>query len=366
LHVGRPVLVDRDVFLRRAAEVLDRRWLTNDGEMVRELERRIAARLGVRHCVCTCNGTAALEIAARALELSGEVILPSWTFVATANALLWQGLTPVFADIDPETHNLDPEAVRRAITPRTSAILGVHLWGRPAPVAELQALAKEQGVSLFFDAAHAFGNFLDGTSIGNFGACEIFSFHATKIFSTLEGGAIVTNDEVLAGRARLIRNFGFDGLDHTAVLGVNGKMNEICAAFGLTSLERFDDLIAVYRANYLAYADALSGVPWLRLLPMDAESGACPYIVLEIAGDAPVRRDVLLARLHSRNVLARKYFWPGVHALEPYRTLFPDAAARLPRTCALAEKVLVLPTGTDVSCAAIRKIAAILTTTNFE
>ena len=180
LHVGRPNIVSRDAFLTHVGKVLDNQWLTNNGPLVCELERRIADYLGVKHCVAMCNGTIALEIAIRALGLSGEVIVPSWTFVATSHALHWQGITPVFADIDPATHNLDPDAVRRMITPRTTGIIGVHLWGRAAPIDELQALAEERGLKLMFDAAHAFGSSYKGRSIGRFGACEVFSFHATK------------------------------------------------------------------------------------------------------------------------------------------------------------------------------------------
>ena len=213
LHVGRPNIVDRDAFLARVAQVLDNQWLTNNGPLVQEFEARIAAHLGVKHCVAMCNGTIALEIAIRALGLTGEVIVPSWTFVATAHALYWQGITPVFADIDPDTHNLDPDAVRRMITPRTSGIIGVHLWGRAAPVEALQAIADEHGLKLMFDAAHAFGSTHRGQSIGRFGACEVFSFHATKSFNTMEGGAVTTNDDALAETLRLMRNFGFKGYD---------------------------------------------------------------------------------------------------------------------------------------------------------
>ncbi len=209
LHVGRPNITDQARFSELVEGLLERRWLTNDGPLVRELEERVAAHVGVRHCVATCNGTVALEIAIRALGLTGEVIVPSYTFIATAHALHWQGLTPVFADIDPRTHTLDPEAVQRAITPRTSGILGVHLWGRAAPVDDLQAIADEHGLPLLFDAAHAFSSTHRQRKIGRFGRAEVFSFHATKFFHSLEGGAIVTDDDDLAETMRLMRNFGF-------------------------------------------------------------------------------------------------------------------------------------------------------------
>jgi dTDP-4-amino-4,6-dideoxygalactose transaminase len=214
LHVGRPNIGNREAFLRNVERTLDNQWLTNNGPLVQEFEQRIAQRLGVRHCIAMCNGTIALEIAIRALGMTGEVIVPSWTFVATAHALHWQGITPVFADIDPATHNLDPDAVRRMITPRTTGIIGVHLWGRAAPVDQLQAIADEHGLKLMFDAAHAFGSTYKSRSIGRFGACEVLSFHATKAFNTMEGGAVVTNDDELAEAMRLMRNFGFKGYDN--------------------------------------------------------------------------------------------------------------------------------------------------------
>ncbi|MEP6879510.1 MAG: aminotransferase class I/II-fold pyridoxal phosphate-dependent enzyme, partial [Nitrosospira sp.] len=180
LHVGRPNIGNREAFIKYVDDIFYRRLLSNNGPLVQELERRVADYHKVKHCVAMCNGTVALEIAIRALGLEGEVIVPSYTFIATAHTLYWQALTPVFADIDPITHNLDPDAVRRMITPRTTGIIGVHLWGRGAQVKELQAIADEHGLKLMFDAAHAFGCSYKGKMIGNFGACEVLSFHATK------------------------------------------------------------------------------------------------------------------------------------------------------------------------------------------
>jgi dTDP-4-amino-4,6-dideoxygalactose transaminase len=347
--------------LRRVEQILDSCWLTNDGQMVCELEARIAASLGVRHCVAVCNGTIALAIAIRALGLSGEVIVPSWTFVATVHALYWQGIIPVFADIDPETHNLSPDAVCRMVTPRTTGIIGVHLWGRPAPVDALQSIADEHGLKLMFDAAHAFGNTCKGRSIGNFGACEVFSFHATKAFNTMEGGAIVTHDDELAEKARLMRNFGFCGSDNVIHSGINGKMTEVCAAFGLTNLDNLENVLAANRRNHAAYAEALADVPGVRLLTYDErERNNLQYVVLEVQEGNPASRDEIIAALHRNNVLARKYFWPGVHAMRPYRELFPHAVSTLPETVKVAERNIVLPTGMAVDARMAGKIAAII------
>mgnify|MGYP002775521083 FL=1 len=350
LHVGRPNIAEKTEFLRRVEGVLDRLWLTNNGPLVQELEARIAEHLGVRHCIAMCNGTIALEIAIRALGLTGEVIVPSWTFIATAHALQWQQITPVFADIDARTHNLDPAAVRRMITPRTSGIIGVHLWGRPAPIGELQAIADEHHLKLLFDAAHAFGCSYEGQMIGRFGACEVLSFHATKYFSSFEGGAIVTNDDALMEKVRLMRNFGFAGYDNVIHPGTNGKLTEVCAAMGLTNLQGLSRVVARNRANHGAYQRLLSTVPGVKVLPYDeSQSNNFHYVVAELAEDFPVDRDAIVASLHAENILVRKYFWPGCHLMQPYRSLFPHAGLMLPITEAISRKVIVFPNGDDVN-----------------
>jgi dTDP-4-amino-4,6-dideoxygalactose transaminase len=360
LHVGRPNIGDPELFLRLTREMLDRRWLTNNGPLVLELEQRVASYLGVRHCVAMCNGTIALEIAIRALGMGGEVIVPSYTFIATAHALHWQGIVPVFADVDPDSHNLDPDAVRRMITPRTTGIVGVHLWGRAAPTKELQAIADEHGLQLMFDAAHAFGCSQHGQMIGNFGRAEVLSFHATKFFNTFEGGAVVTNDDALADTMRLMRNFGFAGIDRVVAPGTNGKMPEVCAAMGLANLDCIDSVVEVNYRNYRAYQEALAGIAGLSILDFD-ETGKnnFQYVVLQVSEDCSVSRDHLIDALRAENVLARKYFWPGCHRMQPYRDLYPAAASSLESTEAVADRVIVLPTGTAVDVADIKVIGEI-------
>jgi dTDP-4-amino-4,6-dideoxygalactose transaminase len=360
LHVGRPNIASRARFLELIGDMLDRCWLSNDGPLVQDFERRIAAHLGVGHVVATCNGTIALEIAIRALALTGEVIVPSYTFVATAHAVSWQGLTPVFADIDPSTHCLDPEAVRALITPRTSGVIAVHLWGRSAPIAALEAVCAERGLALLFDAAHAFGASYGNRSIGNFGACEVFSFHATKFLNSLEGGAIATNDVALAEKMRLMRNFGFAGYDNVIHPGTNGKMVEACAAMGIANLEAIDAIVAANERNHRAYAEGLACLPGVRLLRYDGtESNNRQYIVAEIGPEFGCARDEVVAALHAENILARRYFWPGCHRMQPYRDLYPWADAHLPHTNGVAARVVVLPTGMAVGEEEIATICAI-------
>jgi dTDP-4-amino-4,6-dideoxygalactose transaminase len=361
VHVGRPNIGDRDRLMERIEGVIDRRWLTNDGPLVHEFEEAIASMLGVPHCIAMCNGTVALEIAIRAAGLSGEVIVSPFTFVATAHALQWQAITPVFCDVDPRTHNIDPARVEELITPRTTGILGVHLWGRPAPVDELTRIAGDHGLRLLFDAAHALGCSTGGRMIGAFGTAEVLSFHATKVVNSFEGGAIVTADEEFADVARLMRNHGFADYDEVGHVGTNGKMSEIAAAMGLTSLESRDDFVAANRRNYETYRAALEGVDGVELIGFDsAESCNWQYVVIEVDESAGLSRDELQAVLWAENVLARRYFFPGCHRMEPYRTLFPDVANRLPETERLVRRVLALPTGTSMSTDAVTAVAGLV------
>lgn len=362
LHVGQPNVGDRAYFMARVERILDSRWFTNNGECVRELEAALASYLGVRHCIAVCNATIGLEIAIRALPMQGEVIVPSMTFVATAHALQWQQITPVFCDIDPKTHVLDPAKVEQLITDRTSGILGVHVWGRACEVDALEDISRRNGLHLMFDAAHAFGCSHRGRMIGGFGRAEVFSFHATKFFNSFEGGAVATNDDELAKKIRLMTNFGFAGYDNVIHLGTNGKMSEVSAAMGLTSLRSVDEFIDVNRRNYHGYRERLAQIPGIRLFPYDdTERCNYQYVVVEYTpADGGPTRDDLVRALWAENVMARKYFWPGCHRMEPYRTLYPRAAARLPHTDAVTERLLVLPTGTGVSLSEVHRLCGLI------
>lgn len=362
LHVGRPNIGDRTRFNAYIDEVFERRWFTNDGPLVRQFEQRVVDLVGVEHCVAMCNATVALEIAIRALNLRGEVIVPSYTFIATAHALQWQEITPVFGDMDPNTYNLDPAAIERLITPRTTGIIGVHLWGRPCDTEGIHAVAQRHGLVEMYDAAHAFSCSRGGQMVGTFGVCEVFSFHATKFLNTFEGGAVVTNDAVLAGKMRLMRNFGFAGYDQVIYLGTNGKMPEVCAAMGLASFDAMDDIVATNYRNYEAYRQGLGDLPGVRVIGFDpAERSNYQYVVVELDPSiARLTRDELVQVLHAENVLARKYFWPGCHRMEPYRSLQPNANLLLPITEKLSARTLVLPTGQSVTPEAIHTICNVI------
>lgn len=362
LHVGRPNVGDPQRLHERINTMLANRWLSNDGPLVRELERRVAEQCGVKHCIAMCNGTIALEIAIRALDLSGEVILPSYTFVATAHALQWQEITPVFCDMDPATHNIDPAKIESLITPSTTGIIGVHLWGRGCDTDAIEEIAARRNLAVLYDAAHAFGCTHNGRRIGGFGRAEVLSFHATKFVNSGEGGAVVTNDDALAEKMRLMRNFGFAHFDKVIHIGTNGKMCELSAAMGLTSLDSCGDFIAVNRRNYLHYREQLGQLRGITPIVYDpAETPNYQYVVIEVdESEAGLSRDELIELLFAENIRARRYFWPGAHCMEPYRSYFPNAHLLLSETERIAAKVIVLPTGTAIGPSDIDAICSIL------
>ena len=361
LHVGRPHLPDRAKFERAMDRIWDSRLLSNNGPFVQELEARFAEMAGTRHAIATCNATLALQLVARGLDLRGEVILPSFTFIATAHAFRWEGLTPVFADVDPQTHCLDPDQLESLITDDTAAIAGVHLWGNVCDVERLEALAKKYGLYLLFDAAHALGSSGPCGRIGAYGDAEVFSLHATKIVSGFEGGMVTTNSDLLAHHLRSLRNFGFAGYDDVRGIGTNAKMSEPSAAMALCGLDDLDSAVAHNRANLDRYRSVFQSLNGIQLVePADPRGTNAQYIVLDIdEREAGMSRDRLMEALWGEGVRARRYFHPGCHLSEPYRWECRDAAERLPVTDELSRRLLVLPTGTSVGEGEIRAVGAI-------
>lgn len=355
LHVGRPNLPDREAFFRLAEEIFDRRWLSNRGPVLLEFEDALSRHLQVEHVVAVCNATVGIEVLLRVLGLKGEVIVPAFTFVATAHAVEWMGLKPVFADVEIGNHNLDLAHALELITSDTVALMPVHLWGEPCRPGEFQELARRKGLKLLFDAAHAFSCHSEGTPIGGFGDAEVFSFHATKTFNSFEGGAITTNDSKLVQELRLAINFGFSGVDQVSTVGTNAKMTEICAAMGLCQLKTIEKTIETNRLHQQTYADVLnpvSGIEFRR--DTSAERRNYQYCVAEVME----HRDQLLKVLHAENVLARRYFYPGVHRMKPYCDRNPSLS--LPNTEAIASRVLVLPTGTSMSTENVADVANLI------
>jgi len=361
LHVGAPNIGKASSFHSYVDEMFNRRWLTNRGPIVKEFEQKIEEYLGVEHCIAMCNGTVALEIAARAMGLKGEVIVPSMTFIATPHSLLWQQIVPVFCDIDPDTYNIDPEKIEQHINEKTSAILATHVYGRPCDIAKLEAIAKKHELKLYFDAAHAFGCSYQNKMIGNFGECEVFSFHGTKFFNTFEGGAITTNNADLAKKVRLMQNFGFEGLDNVVHIGTNGKMNEVCAAMGLTNFDSLAEFISANQSNYDCYKSCLESLECVKLIEFNkSEKCNYQYIVIELDDDFRQKRDRLIEHLWDHNVLARRYFWPGCHQMEPYKSQQKNTHKHLNKTEDKLDRIVVLPTGTAVSESEITTICNLI------
>lgn len=362
IAVGRPNIPDPDSVASDMRTILASGVLSNNGPFARRFESAIAEVAGVKHCIATCNATAALEISARALDLKGEVIVPSFTFIATAHALAWQGLTPVFVDVDPETHTLDPKCVEAAITPDTSAICGVHLWGNVCDVEALEEIAKRHQIELWYDSSHAFSVYDSRGRVGNFGRAEIFSFHATKFINAFEGGAVVTNDSKLAERIRDMSRFGVSQGEAVECLGINAKISEASAAIGLRSLENLKELKSINRRNAVLYKELLGKCPGIDYrTPKDLEGSNCQYMVCELdEKEFGISRDLLLELLTQEGILAKRYFYPGCHKAIPYRDAHAALKMQLPVTDKLTETVLVLPTGSGAAIEDIRCICNVI------
>ncbi len=365
-HVNRPNAAPRTAFDNYFDEAWKTKRFSNGGPLLVRFEQRLSEYLDVADAVVVCNATIGLSLAIQALGLTGEIILPSYTFISSANAIKAAGLTPVFCDIRPHDMNMDPDACAALITPRTSAVLATHAWGEPCDTDALAAVCDTAGITLLYDAAHAFGVLHQGRKIGGFGRAEIFSLHATKVLHAFEGGVIATDDTKLADALRLRRNFGFTGVDQVEIAGLNAKMSEAHAAMGLANLDIIDEIIAANRRRHDAYAKGLSGLPGVQLnRPAAGATSNYHYVVADIDAAAfGLTRDALVDLLFAENVLARRYFHPGGHRSLPH---LPEVGGppSLPVTEAICERVLVLPAGAAIElqdvaaiCDLIRRIAA--------
>ncbi|MBZ9638897.1 DegT/DnrJ/EryC1/StrS family aminotransferase [Streptomyces sp. NPDC059866] len=360
IRVGTPNVPAKERYLELVNEAIDRRWLSNLGPLVRQFEGLAAQRTLRAHNTATNNATTALQVAVKACGVTGEVIMPSFTFVATAHAMNWIGLTPVFADVDPETGTLDPRSVAKAVSPRTGGILGVHIWGNLCDTAGLDDVAREAGVPLVFDSAQSFGcrPLLPGPS----GTAEVFSFHATKILNCFEGGLVATDSADVHARVRSMHNFGFDEAMNVVGPGTNAKMNESSAAMGIASIEHLDDMLKIYRAHYLRYREGLAAVPGVTLMAApDGQTHNHQYVVVQVDPEAAgLDRDRLADMLGAENIRTKKYFSPGCHRMRPYRQDAVHTPVDLSVTEALTERVLALPTGLSVTPDDVDRISDVI------
>ncbi len=330
--------------------IFDRQYYTNQGPLVNLLEERLSTRLQVRHAICVTNATIGLSMVAEALEVGARVIIPAFTFIATAQSLLWTGRMPVFCDVDPQTHHLDIAHLEQLLEEGADAILAVNLWGGACRVHEIESLAQRYGVPLYFDSAQAFGSTVGGRTIGSFGKAEVFSFHATKMMNTTEGGCITTNEDDVAERLRNIRSsYGVRTVVHVDRTA-NGRMSEAQAAIGLLSLDVVDSRMTRNRALHDAYQSMLAGLPGLKILaPQNVDSSNYQYLICEIdEREFGLSRDELHQALHAENIVARRYFTPGIHRAPPFSALMQKSDESLPMTDRLCATVLQLPLGARV------------------
>jgi dTDP-4-amino-4,6-dideoxygalactose transaminase len=362
VYVAQPLLPPLDIYSARLAQVWEARCLSKDGAQHRALEAALSARLRAPYLSLLANGTLALLVACRVFELRGEVITTPLTFAATPHALVWSGLEPVFADVDPRTLTLDPRRVEAAITSRTSAILAVHVYGVPCDVHALDAIAMRHGLKVIYDGAHTFGSTVDGVPLASFGDATMLSFHATKLFHTGEGGALIVRDAATKVRVDLARNFGIEGELEVASTGINGKMSELSAALGLEVLAGIDEERArreAVAAIYDAGLEGLAGIDVLR--PPANASRALQYYVIRVDENAAgLSRDALHRALRAFNVHARSYFHPLASQYPCYRSLPSAKPDHLPVAHAAGAQVLCLPFHGALAHGDVRQICEIV------
>jgi dTDP-4-amino-4,6-dideoxygalactose transaminase len=349
IYVTRPDLAPLEEFLPYLKDIWNGRILTNGGPYHQQLESALRTHLGVEHIALFCNGTIALVTALQSLRITGEVITTPYSFVATAHSLVWNGIRPVFADIDPLTLNIDPARIEAAITPQTTAIMPVHCYGTPCDVREIQRIADNYNLRVIYDAAHAFGVEDEAGSILNYGDLSVLSFHATKAFNTFEGGAIVCPDAKTKLRIDQLKNFGF--VDEVTVVasGINGKMSEINAAFGLLQLKHVHKALARRREIDAAYREMLKRVPGIRCVaPSAARTANHSYFPILVEDGYPLTRDGLYEKLRRHNVFARRYFYPLISDFPMYRGLQSAQRDNLPVATRIARSVLCLPIYPDL------------------
>ncbi|HEX4326336.1 MAG TPA: DegT/DnrJ/EryC1/StrS family aminotransferase [Burkholderiales bacterium] len=339
-----------DEFLPYLQEIWGSKWLTNNGQFHQQLEAALAEYLGVAHISLFSNGTLALITALQALRISGEVITTPFSFVATTHALHWNGIRPVFADIQADGFNLDPQRIAEAITQQTTAILPVHVYGRPCNIEAIQEIADTHGLKVIYDAAHAFGVRQGGKTILDAGDFSILSFHATKVFNTFEGGAVVSPNAKTKARINDLKNFGFADEVTVVAPGINAKMNEVQAAFGLLQLKHIDDIFSRRKRVAERYVAALAGVRGISLSKAPAEVLLNhSYFPILVEPEYGISRDALYERLREKNIYARRYFYPLISSFPLYRNLSSATPGNLPIASAIAEKVLCLPIYPDLA-----------------
>jgi dTDP-4-amino-4,6-dideoxygalactose transaminase len=363
VYVTRPIMPDLQDYTQMLRGIWDRKWLTNQGPFHEALEARLCNYLGVEHLSLFCNGTIALLVALEALRInSGEVITTPFSFPATAHSLFWNRVRPVFCDIDPISLNLDPSKIERLISPDTRAILAVHVYGRPCNVEAIERIANVHGLQVIYDAAHAFGVRYQGNSILSYGDVSILSFHATKLFSTIEGGALICGSETRRNRVNSLKNFGIADEETVIGPGINGKMNEFQAAFGLMQLDLVDQEISSRASISALYTRLLKGIPGITCLPSipNAVPNHSYFPVLVDAARFGMSRDELFSLLRQCNIVARKYFYPLISSASCYSAVPSATSSNLAVAERVAKEILCLPIYGTLDHDAVRTVCSVI------
>lgn len=361
IWVTQPTMPDLDDFIEKLKEIWESKWLTNNGKFHQEFEQRLVTHLGVKHVSLFTNGTLALVTALQALRITGEVITTPYSFVATTHALHWNGIKPVFCDIDPVYGNIDVNKIESLITPKTTAIVPVHVHGNPVDVENIEKIADTYGLKIVYDAAHAFGVKKDDHSILNFGDLSILSFHATKTFNTMEGGAIICHDEKTKKRIDFLKNFGFADEETVVAPGINAKMNEVVAAFGILQLESIKEQIEKRKKISSEYHSLLRGVRGIDLLEdMDGVGHNYAYFPIYIRQNYPMDRDELYYKLKKNNIYGRRYFYPLISDFPTYRGLPSAQHDNLPNAVKLSNEVICLPIYPDLELEVVNQITKLI------
>lgn len=351
ITVTSPLLPDLEDFNLMLKEIWSSKWITNNGSFHRQLEVALCEYLKVPYISLFTNGTLPLITALQALNISGEVITTPFSFVATTHSIWWNGIKPVFVDIDPLTCNIDPDKIEAAITPRTTAIMPVHCYGNPCDTARIQAIADKYGLKVIYDAAHAFGVEVNGKSLLEVGDMSTLSFHATKVYNTIEGGALVVHDEQTKKRIDFLKNFGFAGETEVVAPGINGKMDEMRSAYGLLALKIVDDAIEARRRVALKYREALKDVKGVRFFDETAgvKHNYSYFPIFIDAQEYGMTRDELYFKMKENNILGRRYFYPLISSFSTYNGLDSASIKNLPKANMVAEQVICLPMHHDLN-----------------
>ncbi len=366
IFVTQPSLPPLDEYVTYLKEIWDSKWLTNNGKFHRQLEQELCDYLGVKYVSLFSNGTLALVTALQALRITGEVITTPYSFVATSHALWWNNIKPVFSDIDPVSLNLDPEKIEALITPLTTAILPVHVYGNPCNTARIKEIADTYGLKVIYDACHTFGVKMNGVPVLNFGDLSIMSFHATKVYNTFEGGAIISHDEAMKKRVDLLKNFGFAGETTVIAPGINAKMNEVQAAFGLLQLKYVDGEIAKRKKIFHYYQKKLAGIKGVTFIEemKDVEHCYSYFPIFINSAEYGKSRDYVYDEFRKINIYSRKYFYPLISQFPAYRGLESAAPGKLPVAERVTEEVLCLPIYPDLEYSMIDLICEKIKTLN--